>query len=331
MPGTDKITRILILFYRLSKGEYIDKTAFAAEHNITERSFDRDVEDIRIFLSEIYTKNELLFDKARNGYFITGRHQIDFSGVEIVALLKILISSRAFRKDEMVGLVSAIVSLVPADKKANISQLLCSELESYISPQHNKAILKIHWDVEQCILRHQIIELNYYKANGEQVRRRVLPISIVFSEHYFYLVAFRDNEEYDYPAFFRLDRIESFLLTKDKYPQKLFEQYNVGTMKQCIQFMYAGNLFAVKLKCRSSVLEPVLDRLPNAEVIERKGDFVIITAKVFGDGFIRWVLSQGKTIEVLEPPEFREKVKHEVSELLTLYTKGKDAEHGEKN
>ena len=65
MPGTDKITRILILFYRLSKGEYIDKVAFAAEHDITERSFDRDVEDIRIGLS---TLNQTVFLRCATLY-----------------------------------------------------------------------------------------------------------------------------------------------------------------------------------------------------------------------------------------------------------------------
>ena len=319
MPGTDKITRILILFYRLSRGEYVDKAAFAAEHNITERSFDRDVEDIRIFLSEIYTRNELVFDKEHNAYCITGCHRVDLSGVEILALLKILISSRAFRKDEIVGMVSAISSLTPTDKKEKISQLLFSEMDSYISPQHNKAILKLHWDLEQCILKQQIIDLKYYKANGEQVKRRVLPISIVFSEHYFYLVAFRDNEKFDYPAFFRLDRIESFVLTADRYSQKLLEQYNVGTMKQCVQFMYAGNLLDIKLKCLASALEAILDRLPNAKLIERSGISVIITAKAFENGFIRWVLSQGKAVEVLEPLDFREKIKNEVIDILTIY------------
>ena len=319
MPGTDKITRILILFYRLSRGEYVDKAAFAAEHNITERSFDRDVEDIRIFLSEIYTRNELVFDKEHNAYCITGCHRVDLSGVEILALLKILISSRAFRKDEIVGMVSAISRLNSDHKQESISKLIINEMNSYVSPRHNKAILKLHWDLEQCIMRQQIIELKYNKANGEQVLRQVSPISIVFSEQYFYLVAFRDNEDYDYPAFFRLNRIESFVLTVDRYSLKLFEEYNMGIMKQCVQFMYAGNLLNIKLKCLASAVEAILDRLPNAKVIERSGNSVIITAKAFENGFIRWVLSQGKAVEVLEPLDFREKVKNEVIDILNIY------------
>lgn len=52
-----------MLYHQLLNGEHIDKAAFSLEHNITERSFDRDIEDIRLFLSEIFSSNELLFDK----------------------------------------------------------------------------------------------------------------------------------------------------------------------------------------------------------------------------------------------------------------------------
>lgn len=319
MSGTDKITRILILFNRLIRGEYIDKTIFSIEHNITERSVERDIQDIRIFLSDIYTSNELIFDKEHNAYYLTGDKHIDVSSVEILALVKILLSSRAFRKDEMAGLISSMCSLVSSDKKKHISQLLFSELDSYTSPNHNKAILKIQWDLGQCILKQQIIELLYYKANGEQVKRTVAPISILFSEYYFYLVAFRDDQEYVYPAFFRLDRIESFDIIDRKYPRVLFEKYIVGDMKKCIQFMYTGELIKVKLRCHENTLESILDRLPNAKVIAKEEMHSIVTAKIFGDGFIRWVLSQGSAVEVLEPIGFREKLKKQVIDILNLY------------
>lgn len=67
----DKTTRVLLLFYHLSRGKHINKSNFCQEHNITGRTFDRDVEDIRLFLSELYTCSELVFDRATNSYYIT--------------------------------------------------------------------------------------------------------------------------------------------------------------------------------------------------------------------------------------------------------------------
>ena len=316
---TDKITRILILYYRLTRGEYINKSSFALEYNVSERSVDRDIEDIRIFLSEIYTSNELIFHRDNKTYYLTGIYNVDISSVEIISVLKILISSRAFRKDEMVELISRLSNLISYESKQNIKEQLISELDNYSSLCHNKPILKIHWDLSQCILKQQIVEINYNKSNHELVGRRVSPIGIIFSEFYFYLVAFREDKKYDYPAFYRLDRIESFIVTKDKNPVLLKEKYDIGSMKKCIQFMYAGSLTNVKLKCKDSALETAMDRLPNAKIIEKNDNYTILTVKIFGEGFIRWALSQGALIEILEPIEFREKMKKEAEELLNLY------------
>lgn len=72
----DKVTRVLMMFYELSRGRHISKVAFCQEHGITGRTFDRDIEDIRIFLSELYTNSELLFDRGTNTYFISNLYTI---------------------------------------------------------------------------------------------------------------------------------------------------------------------------------------------------------------------------------------------------------------
>ncbi len=67
----DKVTRVLMLFYRLSRGEKINKENFCLEYEVNPRTFDRDIEDIRLFLSELYTCSELIFDRNSNSYLIT--------------------------------------------------------------------------------------------------------------------------------------------------------------------------------------------------------------------------------------------------------------------
>ena len=59
----DKITRILILYKQLCDGVEVDKASFCIEHGISERSFDRDIEDIRLFLNEIYSGDDVIYDK----------------------------------------------------------------------------------------------------------------------------------------------------------------------------------------------------------------------------------------------------------------------------
>lgn len=319
MGKIDKITRVLILYNRLIKGENINKTSFAIENGINERSVDRDIEDIRMFLSEIYSTHELLFNRISGTYYMTGCNNAEVTGVELMALLKILISSRAFTKNEMEGLLSGIVSLVSDYKGKELIEIVRNEVENYKQPLHGKAILKLQWDLNRCILNRRKIEIEYYKQNSEKVERIVSPLSVVFSEYYFYLVAFIDGHDYDYPAFFRIDRINSFKVLEATYPKELFTKYNVGDMKKSIQFMYAGDLIDIKLKCNKNSIEPVLDRLPNGEIIEEYQDYYIVKAKIFGQGFVKWILSQGNQIELLEPKELRKTIYENIVNIAKLY------------
>ena len=47
----DKITRLLLLYSKLTKGEKINKTIFCLENDCSPRTFDRDIEDVRLHLS----------------------------------------------------------------------------------------------------------------------------------------------------------------------------------------------------------------------------------------------------------------------------------------
>lgn len=319
MSGTDKVTRILDLYTRLHLGEEINKSAFSIEHNINERSTDRDIEDIRIFLSETYSYRELNYDKNKKVYYLTNCSKNSLSSVEVVTLLKILINSRALRIDEMSGMVNSILSLVSFYDKDKIKKLISTEIENYVPPKHNKAILKMQWDLNESIAKMQKVKLKYKKMNGSLVERIVLPLSVIVSEYYFYLIAYIDGKEYKYPAFFRLDRIYSFIVLDEYYSKDLLSKYNVGEMRKFIKFMHGGDLIEVKLKVKEKDLNMILDQLPNAEIIENKKDFIVIKANVFKDGFIKWLLHNSDNLEIIEPLSLRNEFKEELIKILDKY------------
>ena len=75
--STNKINRMLLLFHKLIKGEHIHKADFARTHDVSERSVERDIEDIRIFLSEIHSNDNLIFDKLENVYYLLINNESD--------------------------------------------------------------------------------------------------------------------------------------------------------------------------------------------------------------------------------------------------------------
>lgn len=67
----DKLTRLLWLYSKLLNGEEVNKWSFCLEADCQSRSFDRDIEDIRMFLSETYQVANLLYSRSENTYYLT--------------------------------------------------------------------------------------------------------------------------------------------------------------------------------------------------------------------------------------------------------------------
>ncbi len=305
----DQAGRILCLYCRLMRRERLHIENVAMEYHITERSIARDFHTIRLVLSELHENSELLFDNCDKSYYLSRCGQSDtLSGMDIMALLKVLIGGRAFRRDELTGSVDTMRSFLSYNGRKELYNAIEDELKNYIEPLHHKPIIKMQWDLNRAIFKRQKICILYKKSDGTKVKREVLPVNIVFAEYYFYLVAFLDNEDYDYPAFFRIDRIESFDILGKIDENSRHNGFKYSDMASAVQFMYAGELMNIKLRCRKNALEAVLDRVPKHSIIEESGDFAIIEATVFGEGFMRWAVMQGKAVEILAPKELRRKI-----------------------
>lgn len=315
----DKVNRMLMLFHSLIQGGKINKVDFAKSNNISERSVDRDIEDIRNYLAEIHAGSEVIFNKAENIYYLTNWNNYKFSSVEAITIFKILLGSKGLRKDEMQGIMRAIRMMIdPMARKETINSVY-AEVENYISPVHEKPLLNILEELTAVIQKRLKIDIDYTKKTGNKTYKRISPLIFIFSDFYFYLIAFIDEAEYKYPAFFRVDRINSIKVTDEQYSEELYKTYNAAKMRNCLQFMYTGELLNIKVRCKNQSVEAFKDRLPNNWLIKDEGEFKIYGVKVFGDGFIKWVLSQGTNIEVLEPLILREKILKEVNQINDLY------------
>ena len=83
-----------------------------------------------------------------------------------------------------------------------------------------------------------------------------------------------------------------------------------------VQFMYDGELMTVKFRYFGSSVEHVLDRLPTAKAKQRDVSVYDISAEVYGDGILIWLLSQGSQVEVYAPEELRQKWLDEASRIV---------------
>lgn len=162
--------------------------------------------------------------------------------------------------------------------------------------------------------------MHYKREFDEQAnKRKVKPVGIIFSEYYFYLIAYLMNTDFDYPTIYRADRIEKFEQTPTSFKIPYHERFQEGEFRKRVQFMYIGALLNVKFKFTGPSPQAVLDRLPKAKIVKKLDDGLIFEAEVFGKGIKMWLLSQEEFVEVLEPKEFRDEFATVINELTKKY------------
>lgn len=303
-----KYNRVLQIYTRLINGEVINKAREAERFGVHERSIQRDIDDLRNFFEELAAEGnsskELNYSRELGGYILRSKDMTALTNNETLAVCKILLESRAFRKDELFPIIEKILSsCVPRSNRSEVKALISNEMYHYIEPQHSKKFISSLWNIGSAVQEHRYMKIAYTKQNGEMVERKIKPVGIMFSEYYFYLTAFIDRKygaDEPFPTIYRIDRIESFEILNERFDIPYRDRFEEGEFRKRIQFMYGGKLRRIKFKFSGHSIEAVLDRLPTAKIIEQDGNTYTLTAEVYGDGIDMWLRSQGDWVEIIK-------------------------------
>lgn len=300
-----KSLRLLTIYVRLMAGQLMRKTALAEEFQVTQRSIQRDMEDLRCFLADERLDYELIYDRREQGYCLRSSDQTRLSNSETLAVCKILLESRSMRRDEMIPILDKLVACcVPEGSRRAVEDLLANEKYHYIEPHHGQSILGGLWELGQAVKERRVVELEYQRLKEPQlVKRRVLPVGIMFSEYYFYLTAFLedksgfDNPEDLFPTIYRMDRIRCFTVLEERFSVPYRDRFEEGEFRKRVQFMYGGRLERIRFRYTGPSIEAVLDRLPTAEIVSQDETGWTVEAEVFGKGIEMWLREQGDWVE----------------------------------
>lgn len=307
-----KSERILSIYSRLRQGKVIYKAEESLHFDVAQRTIQRDIADIQCFLnnqnSETGEIQEIVFDRQSGGYRLETKLQNCLTGSELLAVCKVLLESRSLVKEEMFPIINKLINTCSDEKqKKLVKEYIGNEMHHYIELQHHENLLNKLWILEGAIKKQSYIEVEYQRVNNKKlVKRRLKPVGIMFSEFYFYLTAYIediDKEEHfsnpndSFPTIYRVDRIENMQVLDEHFIVPYAERFEEGEFRKRVQFMYGGRLQKVKLKCKQSIVEAVLDRFPTAEITKREGEEWEIKVEVFGDGIDMWLKGQ-KGVEV---------------------------------
>lgn len=309
-----KIDRVLGLYSKFMSGAWVSKSEEALNYGVNERTIQRDIDDIRNHLectaNSDGSMNSIVYDRVEKKFQLEKIYHEKLTNSEILAVCKILLDSRALRKDDMETLLNKLLSCcVPEKDQKIVEDLILNEAFHYVEPRHRKHILEPLWEIGEAIRNCKYLEIEYERTIDQKtVTRHVKPLAIMFSEYYFYLAAFIDDEDtkkgFDvindaFPTIYRIDRIKKWTVSEERFHIPYNSRFEEGEFRKRIQFMYGGKLQRIKFVYSGRDVNAILDRLPTAHILSESDGNYTISAEVFGEGIHMWLKSQDSVIKLI--------------------------------
>lgn len=308
------------IFFRGFRGEGISIAKLAQEHGVSNKSIQRDVRDLKLFLADhrdLVGNTELQYNYQSKCYQLCMDGFL--SNKELFALVEVMIGARAFSKLELLELTEKLKRLTTPQDRPKIQALIRKEMVHYAEVKHDcDSVEGTLWRLANCILERREISVDYYRMDHSLVSHRLRPASVLFTDYYFYLIAYKPEETE--PSYFRVDRIRHITEHRGRFPADAASSFDEGLLRKRSLFMWPGKLRTIRFEFSGPSVQAVLDKLPTARVLEKRdvGRY-LIEAEVYGDGIRMWLLSQGNWVKVTGPPEFVEEMKQELVKTLEQY------------
>ena len=157
----------------LEKGNDISKTDYLARFGISERTLKEDVSELKENLTELRPNMKVKYSRKYGSYhaqYEQGYGNLKYN--QAVILSKILLESRALRKDEVAEIINIFVERAVDDKeRRRIKRLTELELDSYqelkIYQEQDKSLLPAISAIFDAIVDQRPLSFSYRKP-GEK-------------------------------------------------------------------------------------------------------------------------------------------------------------------
>lgn len=318
----DKKNRILAILYRLLTGEHISQKDLVSEYGVEERSIRRDIAVLRQFLSENRERvGDLELLRKNEVYYLN--HTDLLSPDELLLVIKILIGSRVMDETKLQKLLEKLMRGYSCQNREFFINLFKDDMKLYRSAGDSGSadLFERVWKLEGMIRRGNVIRISYERLDNELVDRELYPVSVVFSEYYFYLIACRAGKEDMMAIYYRLDRIKSMKELDQKACFGTNGRYGLSDAKRYSQNMFMGKRIVIRFVYTGPSIEAILDKFPTAKIVRRDEEGVELTASVeYSRGTIMELLSQGSWIRVLKPDNVVKDIQNELRVMKSYYT-----------
>ncbi|WP_217972115.1 helix-turn-helix transcriptional regulator [Staphylococcus xylosus] len=316
-----KSTEILELYLKFHRGEEISKSEIIEYFgNKSSRTIQRYIASLNIFFEQNEQTEgfKIKYNRKKNAYFMEKPTSNTFDKKQVLAILKIIISTRGLSESEINNIIKQLTSMLEEDDISIINKTIKSELYHYHEMSHEEPLLSKLWNLNKIALQGKSVKLKYYNAWNQEKAHIIRPLYITFSELYFYVVGANKN---GCTLIFRVDRIHKFEEISQKIEKSKSMYYQEGELKKRAYFMYGGEWKRVCFEFNGGIIESVIDRFPTAALIKKdyENNRFVVEIEVVGDGILMWLLSQGSKVKILSPLSLKEKYIEEIKRMQSYY------------
>lgn len=311
--------RIIDILMSMLRGERIDIDTSKSLYGVSERTIKRDLGTIRNN-EKFASKYVMHYNSVQKNYNVTSIGMI--KPEEVLAILKILISSRALSKSELKDVTQHFLELVATEDRAPIKLLISTTSENYIPAVDNPIFPHVKEFAEWIIAKKEISFMyNDNIASDEITKKQTgVPLSMYFDNHHFYVMMYLTEQ--DKTSLYRLDRFQKIKADGKTINVPADKKPDVGRMINKTFLLNGGNHIHYKFRYASGK-QVALDNVPNSYLSDDNDssnpNATIVEGELFSQGALLWVLSQGAQVKVLGPQSLIEKLRTELKKTLELY------------
>jgi predicted DNA-binding transcriptional regulator YafY len=317
-----RINRILMLDEAIRSGSFPTVSKLARKAEVTNRTIERDIE----YLRDMY-QAPVEYDRHKRGYYYSEPNFFIKSVIMTEGeLFSIALFDRVLEQyrstpveTSLRRIFKKIVQSMP--EKVTVNSGLLSPRISVISDHHGPIDPKVFEKVFTALKTRQTVTFEYRPLQKTTyMARTVDPYHAICQRANWYFIGYcHDKKE---PRMFSFSRVKNVTLTKKCFDiPKSFKAEEYFDREMGV-YASSRTAYAVELLIANEIGTFALERRwHDTQKVEQCKDgsvYVKFTTTQIPE-VLRWVLGQGHTVKVLNPPELFGMVKDEVEKMRGMY------------
>lgn len=297
-------SRLFRILYELLANGKTTAPALARKLEVSVRTIYRDIDALSACGVPIYTIPGISGGIALlDGYTIPKALLSDDERAQILAALQGIDTTTAQENDTLLTKLTAIF------QTANSNWI---EVDFSDWVRQGRPTQETFQTIKEAIFAQRVVTFHYYGNSGEESKRQVLPLRLVFKSKDWYLYGFcRLREAYRY---FKLTRIQSLRILAEH-----FDPCNLPPEPPRTSPLAQKQLITVTLKFDKMLAFRVYDEFSDPIHTDADGNLILTTMLPDGETLFAYLLSFSDGVEILAPSDLRTRFYEKLEKIRKKY------------